>query len=208
MQPRRLRRPAVILTSVAMIALWAGSAMAQPPSPEELKKHETTPGRQYEPSLDVLREQEMKLPGVEAGIPSLTDEEWQIANKIYFERCAGCHGTLRKGATGKPLTTDITRERGYDYLKAFIEYGSPAGMPNWGSSGELSEREVDIMARYLLNEPVLPPEWGMKEMRQSWKVYVPVDQRPTQPMNNLDIDNLFSVTLRCRQGGVDRRQHL
>lgn len=69
-------------------------------------------------------------------------------------------------------------------------------MPNWGTSGELSEREVDIMARYLLNEPVAPPEWGMAEMRASWKVHVPVDQRPTKQMNDLDIDNLFSVTLR------------
>lgn len=197
MQSRRLIRTATLFASVAVTALWAHHAPAQQaPTPEALKQHETTPGGRYEPSLDVLKEAEMKTPGAEAGIPTLSEDEWQIANKIYFERCAGCHGTLRKGATGKPLTTDITRERGYEYLKAFITYGSPAGMPNWGSSGELSEREVDIMARYLLNEPVAPPEWGMAEMRASWKVHVPVDQRPTKQMNNLDIDNLFSVTLR------------
>lgn len=122
MQSRRLIRTAALFASAAVIALWAGNAPAQQaPTPEELKKHETTPGGKYEPSLDVLKEAEMKEPGAEEGIPTLTDEEWQIANKIYFERCAGCHGTLRKGATGKPLTTDITRERGYDYLKAFIE---------------------------------------------------------------------------------------
>jgi nitrite reductase (NO-forming)/hydroxylamine reductase len=197
MQSRRLIRTAALLASVAMMALSAGRTPAQQaPAPEALKQHETTPGGRYEPSLDVLKEAEMKKPGAEEGIPTLSEDEWQIANKIYFERCAGCHGTLRKGATGKPLTTDITRERGYDYLKAFITYGSPAGMPNWGSSGELSEREIDIMARYLLNEPVAPPEWGMAEMRTSWKVHVPVDQRPSKQMNNLDIDNLFSVTLR------------
>ncbi|GBD42936.1 Nitrite reductase [bacterium HR40] len=189
-------RSAIHLASAALVLLWTGIAAAQQPAPQELKKHETTPGGRYEPSLDVLRKEELKKPGTEEGIPLLTDEEWQIANKIYFERCAGCHGTLRKGATGKPLTTDITRERGYDYLKSFITYGSPAGMPNWGSSGELGEREVDIMARYLLNEPVAPPEWGMAQMRASWKVHVPVDKRPTKPMNKLDIDNLFSVTLR------------
>ena len=44
---------------------------------------------------------------------------------------AGCHGVLRKGATGKALTPDITQEKGTDYLKVFIAYGSPAGMPNW-----------------------------------------------------------------------------
>ena len=31
--------------------------------------------------------------------PSMTAEEKEQAKKIYFERCAGCHGVLRKGAT-------------------------------------------------------------------------------------------------------------
>ena len=191
------RRHSALLAGLLATTVLVGPAFAQKqPTPEELEGHKTTPGQRYEPSLDVLQQEEMKTPGVEEGIPTLSEEEWAIANRIYFQRCAGCHGTLRKGATGKPLTPDITREKGYDYLKAFITYGSPAGMPNWGTSGELSEREIDIMARYLLNEPVAPPEWGMKEMRQSWKVFVPVDQRPKQKMNDLDIENLFSVTLR------------
>jgi mono/diheme cytochrome c family protein len=59
-------------------------------------------------------------------------------HQIYFERCAGCHGVLRKGATGKALTPDLTRELGFDYLQSFITYGSPAGMPNWGTSGDLT----------------------------------------------------------------------
>jgi nitrite reductase (NO-forming)/hydroxylamine reductase len=62
------------------------------------------------------------------------------ARQIYFERCAGCHGVLRKGATGKPLTPDITRAKGTEYLKVFIAYGSPAGMPNWLTSGEMTRR--------------------------------------------------------------------
>ena len=63
--------------------------------------------------------------------PPMTPAEFDIARKTYFERCAGCHGVLRKGATGKPLTPDITLAKGTDYLKIFIAYGSPAGMPNW-----------------------------------------------------------------------------
>ncbi|WP_247893782.1 cytochrome D1 domain-containing protein [Azospirillum endophyticum] len=132
----------------------------------------------------------------EEAAPPMTKEEFEQAKEIYFQRCAGCHGVLRKGATGKPLTTDITRDRGLDSLKAFITYGSPAGMPNWGTSGELTEQQVDLMARYVMQEPPQPPEWGMKEMRASWKVHVPVDQRPKKQMNTLDLDNLFAVTLR------------
>ena len=58
------------------------------------------------------------------------------AKQICFERCAGCHGVLRKGATGKALTPDITLGKGTDYPKVFIAYGSPAGMPNWQTWGD------------------------------------------------------------------------
>ena len=128
--------------------------------------------------------------------PAMTVEEFNRSKKIFFERCAGCHGVLRKGATGKPLTTDITRSRGDAALKAFITYGSPAGMPNWGTSGDMTEEEIDMMARYLQHEPPTPPEWGMKEMKESWKVMIPVKDRPTKKMNKYNIDNIFSVTLR------------
>jgi mono/diheme cytochrome c family protein len=43
--------------------------------------------------------------------PPMTQAEFDKARQIYFERCAGCHGVLRKGATGKPLTPDITMAR-------------------------------------------------------------------------------------------------
>jgi nitrite reductase (NO-forming)/hydroxylamine reductase len=128
--------------------------------------------------------------------PPMTADEFTRAKQIFFERCAGCHGVLRKGATGKPLTTDITGTRGTEYLKAFITYGSPLGMPNWGSSGELSDAEVDMMARYLQHEPPQPPEYGMNEMKASWKVLIAPDKRPTKQMNDLNLEDLFSVTLR------------
>jgi len=52
------------------------------------------------------------------------------------------------------------------------------------------------MARYLQHEPPVPPEWGMEEMKGSWQVAVPPEQRPTSKQNDLNLDNLFSVTLR------------
>ncbi|TCS61784.1 nitrite reductase [Varunaivibrio sulfuroxidans] len=129
-------------------------------------------------------------------VPKLTDAEHAEANKIYFQRCAGCHGVLRKGATGVPLPTSFTRKRGLQELKDFITYGSAAGMPNWGTSGELSPAQIDLMARYLMLEPQQPPEFGVKEMRATWKLIVPPSKRPTKKMNDLDLSNLFSVTLR------------
>ncbi len=38
------------------------------------------------------------------GAPDLSQADFDTAKEIYFQRCAGCHGVLRKGATGKPLT--------------------------------------------------------------------------------------------------------
>jgi len=180
-------------------ALSSGSyAQQQPakPAPADLEKHKTTPGGEYQPSLDVLGEKPVEQPGTKPGDPHLTKAEFDRASQIYFQRCAGCHGVLRKGATGKPLTPNLTKKLGFEYLRDFITYGSPAGMPNWGSSGELDKADVELMARYLLNEPAQPPEFGMKEMKATWKVIVPADKRPTKKLNKLDIDNLFSVTLR------------
>jgi nitrite reductase (NO-forming)/hydroxylamine reductase len=128
--------------------------------------------------------------------PNVTPEEFARAKQIFFERCAGCHGVLRKGATGKPLTTDLTLAKGSAYLKTFIGYGSPGGMPNFGTSGTLSDADVDLMARYLQHEPPMPPEFGLKEMKENWKVLIPVSKRPKKQMNNYNLENLFSVTLR------------
>ena len=128
--------------------------------------------------------------------PAVSEAEFSRAKQIYFERCAGCHGVLRKGATGKPLTPDITQARGTDYLKVFINFGSPAGMPNWGTSGVMSEEDVDIMARFLQHEPPQPPEFGLADMKATWKLLIPPDQRPKKQENKLDLGNLFSVTLR------------
>jgi nitrite reductase (NO-forming)/hydroxylamine reductase len=131
-----------------------------------------------------------------AGGPVLSEAEFATATQLYFERCAGCHGVLRKGATGKALTPDITTEKGTDYLKALITYGSPAGMPNWGTSGEMSDIEIDIMARFLQQEPPAPPEFGMADMKATWEVLIAPDDRPKEPQHDRDIDNFFSVTLR------------
>jgi len=203
-----MRRSAVLKGIATMLTVLAlavqgpqGALAADEPDPEELERHRPEPGTTYDPELDVLMERELAQPGIapelsELGIEPLSVEEFNRAGQIYFQRCAGCHGVLRKGATGRPLTPDIMRERGIDYVRAFIEYGSPAGMPNWGASGDLSEEDVDIMTRYVFYDPPQPPDWNLAEMREHWTVQVPVAERPTQKMNDLDIENLFSVTLR------------
>ena len=186
-----IRQWAYIMMAV-VFAMGAGAAQAAKKS-----EHPGTPETElrYKGAPVPLKPGEAKE-HVSPKAPKLTPAEFKRAKQIYFERCAGCHGVLRKGATGKPLTPDITQKKGTDYLKVFINYGSPAGMPNWGSSGELSKKDVDIMARFLQHEPPQPPEFGMKKIKATWKVHVPVSKRPKRKMNKINLDNLFSVTLR------------
>ena len=180
-----------MLRLVPLAALLAGAGLAA----QAAEKGVTESELKYQAGASPLADQPM-YQSTNPKAPAMTQAEFEKARQIYFQRCAGCHGVLRKGATGKPLTPDITLDKGTDYLKVFIAYGSPAGMPNWQTSGELSEAEVDLMARYIQQDPPTPPEWSMADMKGTWKVIVPPDQRPKKKMNNYNISNIFSTTLR------------
>jgi len=139
--------------------------------------------------------------------PTLSADEKAQAKKIYFERCAGCHGVLRKGATGKNLEPHWTKKLpdgsmqeggtlklGQSRLEKIIGYGTEGGMVNFDDI--LSKDEIALMAKYIQTTPDVPPEYSFKETTESWKVMVPVDQRPKKQMNNFNLKNMFSVTLR------------
>jgi len=132
----------------------------------------------------------------EASPPPITKEEMEIAKQIYFDRCAGCHGTLRKGATGPNLLPEKTRKMGTETLKVFITYGTPGGMPDWGRQGLLNEKEIDILARFLQHEPPAPPEMALEEMKKTWKVFVPPEKRPKKPEHDRNWQNFMGVILR------------
>ena len=103
----KFMRSALAGASLALI-LGTGSVLAQ----DKPAEHGDTPEAGYVPSMTTLAEINVELPGRKPGDPVMTQEEFDRGKTIYFERCAGCHGVLRKGATGKPLTTDITRDLG------------------------------------------------------------------------------------------------
>ncbi len=176
-------------------ALRASLAVSTDPAQGELHPGTSTAKAAYEGAPVAMSGKDVKQVRT-PGAPDMTEDEFAAASEIFFQRCAGCHGVLRKGATGKPLTPDLTQPRGTDYLKALITYGSPGGMPNFGTGGELTADQVDLMARFLQHTPPNPPEWGMAEMKNTWKVKVPVQDRPTRQMNRYNLDNIFSVTLR------------
>ncbi|UCH54456.1 MAG: c-type cytochrome [Pseudomonadota bacterium] len=139
--------------------------------------------------------------------PAMTAEEKATGKRIYFERCAGCHGVLRKGATGKNLEPHWSKtlpdgkvqeggtlKLGSERLGKIVAYGTDGGMVNFDDI--LTKEEINIMARYIQQTPEIPPEHGMKEMMASWKLIVPPDKRPKKQMNKYNLKNVFSVTLR------------
>jgi len=184
MKTRKLSRVAALALSALALTAFAQD-----------KKGITAGEMNYQAGASPLGSEPM-VQSTNPKAPPMTQAEFDVARKIYFERCAGCHGVLRKGATGKPLTPDLTVAKGTDYLKIFIAYGSPAGMPNWQTSGEMTEAQVDLMARYIQHEPPQPPEFGMADMKKTWKVQVAPKDRPTKKMNKFNIENIFSTTLR------------
>jgi len=139
--------------------------------------------------------------------PAMTPEEVAIGKRIYFDRCAGCHGVLRKGATGGNLEPHWTRTQadgtvqqggmlllGTSRLERIIALGTDGGMVNYDDI--LTPQEINIVARYIQRTPDIPPEFSLADMRASWRLIVPPEQRPTRQMNNINLPNVFAVTLR------------
>ena len=137
----------------------------------------------------------------------LSGDEKTAAKKIYFERCAGCHGVLRKGATGKNLEPHWskkladgtvqeggTAKLGTQRLEKIIAYGTEGGMVNFDDI--LTKDEITLMSRYIQEQPDVPPEYSLKETIDSWKTIVAVADRPKRQMNAFNLKNMFSVTLR------------
>ena len=132
----------------------------------------------------------------------ISESEMKQGAAIFFDRCAGCHGSGRKGATGphllpvRPEGNDKpgTLEFGADGLRAFITNGTAAGMPEW--RGILTEEEIELMTRFLQVDPPVIPPYGINEIKDSWKLIIPVSDRPTKPEHSRNIDNYFGVIMR------------
>ena len=143
------------------------------------------------------------LPAV-AQSPTLSEEAFEASKQLYFERCAGCHGVLRKGATGKSLepvvkkknadgtvTETGTLKLGQERLEKIISWGTEGGMNNF--SDILTEQEIKDMATYIQMDPPKPPEMSLAQMKETRKVYVEEADYPTEPLHGRNWQNFFVV---------------
>ena len=130
------------------------------------------------------------------GPRGLSDDEFAEASSVYFNRCAGCHGTLRAGATGPNIEPERTLEIGTAGLTTILTNGLPGGMPAWGEAGILTPEEIELMANFVQLNPPTPPALSLEEITATWNLLVSVADRPTEPQTSRDWDNYTGIILR------------
>ena len=129
----------------------------------------------------------------------LNEAEFEQANSMYFQRCAGCHGVLRKGATGKNLEpkankakkTKGTLKLGTKRLAKIIAIGTEGGMNNFDDI--FTKKEINLLARYIQMEPPVPPEMSLALMKKRTKIHIAEKDYPTKPLHGRNVDNFFVV---------------
>lgn len=190
----------------AWLAKWLkdpiGMGQTDPIGKELLAKFKNVPmpapGFNDKQIDDVLAyiETESAKPPVLVPMPTLPAAEFEAAKQVYFARCAGCHGTLRAGATGPKITPDVTRTRTLEVLEGILTNGTAAGMPAWGKEGILTADEIKQMAKFVQMEPPDPPQLPLEQIRASWNLMVEPKARPKKPQHKRNWENFFGVVLR------------
>ena len=128
---------------------------------------------------------------VSAAAPTLSEADFEKSKSLYFQRCAGCHGVLRKGATGKNLEPKATQKLGQKRLEKIITYGTEGGMNNFDDI--FSKEEISMISTYIQMEPPVPPEMSLALMKERHKVFVDPKDYPTKPLHGRNWQNFFLV---------------
>ena len=128
---------------------------------------------------------------VSAAEPTLSEADFEKAQLHYFQRCAGCHGVLRKGATGKNLEPKAMLKKGQKRLEKIIALGTEGGMNNFDDL--FSKKEIANLATFIQMTPPVPPEMSLEQMRSHTKQFVKLEDYPTKPMHGLNWKNFFVV---------------
>jgi len=129
----------------------------------------------------------------------LNEEQFEQAKGMYFQRCAGCHGVLRKGATGKSLLPEPNKAKkskgtlklGTKRLSKIIKLGTEGGMNNFDDI--FSDEEINVLARYIQMEPPIPPEMSLALMKERHKVFIEPADYPDKPLHGRNWENFFVV---------------
>lgn len=136
----------------------------------------------------------VSTPGSVLAEPTLSETDFEEAKTMYFQRCAGCHGVLRKGATGKSLLPKETQKLGQDRLHKIITLGTEGGMNNFDDL--FSKEQITKLATYIQMDVPPPAEMTLAEMKQRWKTYIKPEDYPSKPEHSRNWENFFMIILR------------
>ena len=126
-----------------------------------------------------------------AAQPTMSEADFEATKTLYFQRCAGCHGVLRKGATGKNLEPKNTMKIGQKNLERIITEGTDGGMNPF--SDIFTPDQISKLATYIQITPPVPPEMSLAQMKAATKVLVDPKDYPTKPMHGRNWENFFIV---------------
>lgn len=121
--------------------------------------------------------------------PTLSKEQFDRATLLYFQQCAGCHGVLRKGATGKSLEPENTLKLGQQRLERIISLGTEGGMNNFDKI--YSAEDIRLLATYIQMPPPVPPEMSLAQMKERTKQHIVQADYPTKPLHDRNWKNFF-----------------
>ncbi len=124
----------------------------------------------------------------------LSKEDFEHAKQLYFQRCAGCHGVLRKGATGKNLEPENTIKLGTKRLEKIITLGTEGGMNNFDDL--FTPEEIHQLAVYVQLPAPPPAEMNLATMKKRWKTFIKPEDYPKKPAHSRNWENFFLVILR------------
>ena len=123
--------------------------------------------------------------------PTLSTADFDSAKSQYFQRCAGCHGILRKGGVGKNLEPKNTLLKGQKRLEKIITLGTQGAMNHFDDL--LLNKDIINLATFLQMEPPVPPAMSLAQMRNYTAEYVAPKDYPAKPLHGLNWKNFFIV---------------
>ena len=123
--------------------------------------------------------------------PAAADQDSESA-RVYFERCASCHGNDRLGGIGPALLPESLARLGTTEAVRVITAGRPATqMP--GFEGVLPPDAIAAVAAWIYRPPAEPPRWTVTDMLASRSLTTAPDAFPAKPVHTADPLNLFTV---------------
>lgn len=117
----------------------------------------------------------------------MTNAQYDQAEQLYLEFCAGCHGLDRLGLSGSALDPISLSHQSPTEIVLRLHYGTSWGMPNWGTSERIAPEQLVLLSRYLKLEPQRAPDYTVERLQQSWQQLNPPDSRPRK--RQFDIPN-------------------